>query len=531
MIELRAYQKKGLQMLYDAIREGHKRIIWNWPTGAGKSTVSSRLVKACIHNEKKVLFFVHSKELVQQFSARLWNQFHIPSGIIMAGVSADRTKLCQVASVQTLARRKLPDADVVIIDETHRAKAKTYTKILKNYPDAIVIGLTATPFRGDGKGLSDIFEKIVQPVKVRELIQLGHLVGTVKDGRAYVYGPANPVNLTGIKTVAGDYDKKEMADRFGQSNIVSGVLDNWNKHAKGKKTIVFNVNVEHSKKVTEKFKEAGISAAHLDGKTPKQERARVVQQFKKGTIQVLSNVNLFTEGFDIPDTECVILNRATKSMGLYIQMVGRGLRPAPGKEVCIVLDHGGNTIRHGFVEDYDQRPFSLDGIAEKDKKKKKEEDKTKFCPECLTVSGLYEPVCKTCGFEFPRKRKEIRFRETTGFVALDYEATIIEFLMGLRWDKIDKIPFSQLRIYAILKGYKRGWWFHKAIELGYVNIDKDHPYAFRTVKTQIELAEVEAGTDDLYKRLKKETENLPEGSKAKKHERTIQRSNREAVRS
>jgi len=164
--QLRDYQERAIQMLYQSIKEGNRRLVWCMPTGAGKSTVCSRFVKACVKNQKRVLFFVHSKELVQQFALRLSGQFHISSGIIMAGVTPNRSKLVQVASVQTLVRREAPPADVVIIDETHRAKANTYRKVIEQYPDAIIIGLTATPFRGDGKGLSDIFETIVHPVKI-----------------------------------------------------------------------------------------------------------------------------------------------------------------------------------------------------------------------------------------------------------------------------------------------------------------------------------------------------------------------------
>lgn len=469
------------------------------------STIASRFVKACVANDKRVLFFVHSKELVQQFSARLRNQFHILSGVIMAGVDPRYYEKVQVASVQTLVRRKLPPADVVIIDETHRAKANTYQKIIKQYPDAVLIGLTATPFRTDGKGLGDIFEDIVQPVKIRKLIDDGYLVGTE------VFVPKDSVKMDGVRTVAGDWDKKEMANRFGDVSVVKGVVENYQKHAAGKKTIVFNVNVEHSKEVCEKFNAAGIRAEHLDGTTSKEIRTRIVRAFSEGKIQVLCNVNLFTEGFDVPDTEAVILNRATQSLGLYVQMVGRGLRPASGKDKCIVLDHGENTIRHGFVEDYDSAPFKLQVTEKKGKKKKKQEDKTKPCPKCDYVVPFFDPKCVKCGYEFPRKERKVTFGEGTEFIALDREAMIIERLVKIPYKKaVGTIPLSQLRIFAVLRGYKQGWWFHAAIDEGYLpDIEKDHPNAFSEVKFRIELAEAEAGTSDLYKRLQATSKGRP----------------------
>lgn len=168
MIELRDYQIKGINLLYDSIRRGNKRIVWCFPTGAGKSSVCSKFVKVCVKNDKKILFMVHSKELVQQFAQRLSSQFNVPSGIIMSGVAPNPRYPVQVASVQSLVKRKKPDADVVIIDETHRAKASTYEKIIEFYPNAIIVGLTATPFRGDGKGLKSIFQDIVHPIRISE---------------------------------------------------------------------------------------------------------------------------------------------------------------------------------------------------------------------------------------------------------------------------------------------------------------------------------------------------------------------------
>lgn len=507
MVQLRDYQVRGIQELYDSIRNGSKRIAWVFPTGAGKSTITSRFVKACTKNNKRVLFFVHSKELVYQFSQRLMNQFHIPSGIIMAGVEPRRDRLVQVASVQTLVRRKLPEADVVIIDETHRAKAKTYQKILAGYPNAIIIGLTATPFRADGKGLDDVFETIVHPVKIRELIKKGFLVGTENS----IYGPRESVNMDGVRTVAGDYDKKEMANRFSDIAITKGVVDNYKKHALGKKAIVFNVNVQHSKDMCDRFNAAGIPSAHLDGTTDKKERAQIISQFASGEIMVLHNVMLFTEGFDVPDTECVILNRATKSLAMYVQMVGRGLRPANDKSECVVLDHGENWLRHGFVEDYDSVPFSLKGVK---KKKKDKEPKAKKCPNCERARRYFETKC-ACGYEFPRREKKVTFSEGTEFVAFDRDAMIVDRLLSVQYTKAfgsratTKIPLSQLRIFALLRGYKTGWWYHTAIDEGYVDVVKEHPDSFRQVKFLVEMAETEAGTDELYKSIKKQAKGTP----------------------
>jgi superfamily II DNA or RNA helicase len=246
-IQLRDYQTKGTKMLNQAIRQGFKRILWVYSTGAGKSSVSSAYVKKCVENGKKVLFFVHSKELVVQFAQRLYHQFGIRSGIIMSKVEPARHLPVQVASIQTLVRRKYPPADIIFIDEAHRAKANTYQKVLEQYPNAIVVGLTATPFRGDGKGLGDIFETIVHPIKIRELIAKKYLVPT------QVFTSDSTPDMSDVNTVRGDYDQKQMLQKFQEGTVITGVVQNYLRNANGKKAIVFNINVEHSKTMNRLF--------------------------------------------------------------------------------------------------------------------------------------------------------------------------------------------------------------------------------------------------------------------------------------
>lgn len=509
-ISLRDYQVKGIRMLNESIKAGHRRICWVFPTGAGKSTLTSAYVLKCVQAEKRVLFFVHSKELVQQFAERLYKQFGILSGVIMAGVPPKRHLPVQVASVQTLVRRDMPKADIIFIDETHRAKANSYQKILSQYPNAIVVGLTATPFRGDGKGLSDIFETIVHPIRIRELISRKYLVATE------VYVSKDAPDLTGVKTVRGEFDQAQLLERFNDSSVATGVVDNYLKHAKGKKAIVFNVNIEHSKDMNRRFNEAGIPSAHIDGTTPKAERERIVSDFAKGKYTVLHNIAVFTEGFDIPDTEVVILNRATQSKGLYVQMVGRGLRPVWESDYsdhkkaedgtylkphCIVLDHGGNTIRHGFVEDYDGVPFTLEGIKKKKKQEgEEEEDKVKICPSCMAANAYTVSECRNCGSVFPKKVRETKFSESEEFVRLERSEMIVQRLMAIPYrDLRYKVPASQLRLYARIKGYKPYWYALKAVQLGYVKgITQDNPALMQVVNTVLEGEEIAAGTHELY---------------------------------
>ncbi|WP_291728699.1 DEAD/DEAH box helicase [Bernardetia sp.] len=503
MIELREYQKQAIVQTKEALAQ-FDRVCAVMPTGAGKSTVFSRFVQICIRNKKRVLFFVHSKELVEQFAQCLIMQFDIPSGIIMSKIKPKPHRLVQVASVQTLVRRERPEADVVIIDECHRSKAKSYEKIISWYPKAKIIGLTATPFRADGKPLGEIYQNIVHPVKIRELMEMGYLVPTK------VFVPKQSVNMEGVKTKAGDYDIGEMANRFSDNGVVDGVVENYLKFAKGKKMIVFNVNVEHSKLVNNKFLENGIPSAHLDGTTSKAIRSQIINQFRNDEIRVLNNVALFTEGFDVPDTDGVILNRATKSEGLYVQMVGRGLRLAEGKTECIVLDHGDNTIRFGFVEDYDQRPFKLN------EKKQERESKPRKCKQCNqgimkhthTDEEKIYSACTSCGFEMSRERKKkLNLGESAEFVLLERDAIVVEKLYKAPYSKVKqgKIPLSELRLYEKLKKYKKGWSVHAAIDSGLVDVDKDNPNAFKEVNFILSMAEKQADTERILKEINEQS--------------------------
>ena len=513
MAKLRDYQVEAIRLLNDSIRAGNKRIILCVPTGGGKSTLASSYTKLCVRHQKRVLFMVHSKELVQQFADRLRTQFNMSSGVIMAGITPDRQKPVQVASVQTLVNRNKPDADIVFIDECHRSKAKTYQKILDFYPSAIIVGLTATPFRADGKPLGDIFEDIVRPIKINDLIERGYLVGTK------VVAPKESVDMAGVKTVAGEFHKGQMQEKFEDGAVTRGVVKNYLDRAKGKKAIVFNCSVDHSKEMHERFTQAGVKSAHIDGETDKKQRAKIVQDFAEGRIDVLNSIDIFTEGFDIPATEVVILNRATKSEGLYVQMVGRGLRPAANKSECLVLDHGGNTMRFGYVEDYDQVQFSLGG-------KKKSIGKGNKCKACGVGimrydSGSQKFVCPSCGNEYEiQKERKQKFSAECEFEVLERDAVMAKRLFSMpNWKAKEKLPLSQLRLYQTLKGYKKGWVFHAALE-HFDDINEDTPDIWKILNYRLKMAELEANTYHLYQDLKRQAD-----------EKRIQGKEREVVHS
>jgi superfamily II DNA or RNA helicase len=216
---------------------------------------------------------------------------------------------------------------------------------IENYPDATVLGLTATPCRGDGRGLGSIFQTMIQCPQVGELVELGWLVKT------RVYAPVDP-DLAGIHTRHGDYAENELADRMDRPKLVGDIVTNWLKFGEHRKTVCFATSVRHSIHIRDEFISSGIRAEHIDGTTPMDERDATLARLNSGELEVVSNCMVLTEGWDMPSLSCLILARPTKRMGLYRQMVGRGLRPEPGKTDCIVIDHSGATYRLGFAEDH-----------------------------------------------------------------------------------------------------------------------------------------------------------------------------------
>lgn len=322
-IVLRKYQAEGISLLRKEISGGKKRVILRLSTGAGKTALIGQVIKSAVGKGRHVLFLVHLRELVKQASAHL-DRIGVGHGVIMAGEQTDHAQSVFVASIQTYNRRiELEDhfgdrlfkkrGDLIICDESHHCLSATYRKTLEQYPEAVIIGLTATPGRSDGQGLGDLFDSIVCPIEVGELIEQGYLVG------ADYYAPDKP-DLDKIKIQAGDYNQKQLGKAMDKTVLVGNIYEHWNRLAVGKQTIIFAVNVAHSEHIRQTFQLQGVSCAHVDAHTPEEDRRELIGAFKAKEITVLTNVGIFTEGFDAPGIECVVLARPTKSLNLYLQM-------------------------------------------------------------------------------------------------------------------------------------------------------------------------------------------------------------------
>jgi superfamily II DNA or RNA helicase len=396
--ELRGYQVTVLERIGAARRAGRRRVLVPAPTGSGKTIMAARVAADAATANQRVLFLVHRRELIHQASRKLCD-VGLDHGIIAAGFPMRPDSPVQVASISTLHRRAvrssimaMPEAEMLLVDEAHHATARSWNHIIESYPGATVLGLTATPCRADGRGLGTVFECLVECPSIRELIKLGHLVPT------RVFAPTKP-DLEGIRTVAGDFDEDELEQRLDRPMLVGDIVSHWHRLASRRCTVVFAVSRAHAVHLRDEFAHSGVVASYLDGDTPVQERDRVLDQLKNGVVDVVVNVGVLTEGWDQPEVQCIVLARPTKSFGLYRQIVGRGLRPAPGKDHLLVLDHAGATHMH--------QPVETDVIWTLSEKERAQPVPTTSgsttrrtlidCPECSAVFWQ-GAACPACGW-------------------------------------------------------------------------------------------------------------------------------------
>jgi len=433
-----------------------KRILMVSPTGSGKTFIATSIAEGYVSRGKTVLFLVHRRELVFQAVAEL-EAAGLQCGVIMAGEIPTPMAPVQVSMVQTLhtraiqsERMKLPDADLLVVDECHHAAALSWRSIIESYPDAHVLGLTATPVRGDGKGLGGIYEVMLECPQVAELIKMGFLVGSK------VYAPADP-DLSGVKVRQGDYALNELETRMNTSGLVADIVSTYLKYGEDRKAVVFCVGVGHSLHVRDQFIEAGIKAEHIDGDTPKDERDATRDRLASGEIQVVTNCMVWTEGFNLPELGCIILARPTRQLGLYKQMLGRGQRTALGKKDMIVLDHSGAVFRHGLPEDPVVWTLSEDKTARNPKHEARKSEMfggPAFidCAQCATLRERGK-ACPNCGFLPQRKPKP--------FVCEEGELALVQ---GGKPGKVevDKQQwYNELAGYAQERGRKPGYAYYK----------------------------------------------------------------------
>ena len=407
------------------------------PTGAGKTVTFVDIIVDCIKKGLIAMIICDRKELINQALERVQDLGLNPT--IIAPKHRQYKNNVYLASVDTLRRREIPKVDIVIVDEAHKQSFDSTIKRIIEEFDPFLIGATATPKRtGSQNCLSEIYQSVIEPIKLSELIDQNFLV----PARTF----AAREDFTNVKKRGMDFDAGEMYKEFNKPQLYDGVIDNYIKFGNRKKAICFNVNVEHSKNTCEKFNERGIPAKHIDGTTPESERKEILKDFHLGKFTVLCNCSVLTTGFDEPSIECVIVNRATLSLPLWLQMCGRGSRLYNNKKEFIILDHGANVYRHGLWEE--DRKWSLhkkkhkgDGVAP-----------VKMCEACEEINFASARVCKTCGKQFPVKKKTLK----------EAEFVEVKSKRGLNsTPDIKKMNQKELHQFAKEQGYKPGWVHHQ----------------------------------------------------------------------
>ena len=348
-MNLRPYQNKAIEDIRHHFSRGKKRILLVAPTGSGKTVIASSMMQKAKERSNFNLFVAHRRELVMQCSRKL-SDFGLNHGVIMAEKSPNAMADIQVASIQTFASRKdrddfiKPNADIVILDEAHRSVSGQFQELIKVYPNAFIIGLTATPCRNDGRGLGNVYEELVEAGSIKELTKLGYLVPN------RIVAPTIP-DLQKIRIVAGDYEKKALTKKMNTAKLVGDIVSHWIKYGENRATVVFATSIAHSKHIANIFRQNGVPSGHIDSEQNELERETQLANLNSGKIKVLSNCQILTEGWDQPKISCVIIARPTKSYPMYLQMIGRTLRPYPNKKDTLIIDHSGCVYEHGFPED------------------------------------------------------------------------------------------------------------------------------------------------------------------------------------
>ena len=397
-IDLFNYQQRAVVDLRAAYAAGYQAPLLVLPTGGGKTVCFTYMTQQAVTKGRRVLIVVHRRELVTQ-TAKALAAWGVDHGLILPGAAVADAPV-QVAMVQTLARRlRKPDAaldfDFIIVDEAHHGiQSSSWGQVLKAYPAAKYLGVTATPCRLDGKGLGKhvqgFFDTLVVGPSVSELIEQGRLV------RPVVFAPEVLPKLEGLKKQGGDYALNALAERMVRSGITGDAVEHYRTRCEGAPGIAFTVTRAHAAAVTAAFQVAGYQAAMLTGDTPERERAAMIEDLGAGRLNVLASCNVVSEGTDIPAVVAAILLRPTASYALAMQQMGRALRTAPGKDRAIILDHAGNCLRHGLPTE--PMAWSLDGIQKT--RGAREEAPVKRCEDCGACVPIRAAECPECGAVF-----------------------------------------------------------------------------------------------------------------------------------
>lgn len=447
---LRPFQRNSIAEIFDQIRRDREqnhatRAILQLPTGSGKTVVAAAIVRLAVERGRRLIFCVPALVLIEQtierFVANGINRSDI--GVIQSNHPLTNPALpIQIASIQTLARRNInrfPHADLVIIDEAH-VYYGLYDEWFESWNNIPFLGLSATPWT---KGLGNIYKTLIQPITLSELVEAGWL----SDFRAFAKGHPD---LSNVHTRGGDYIESEL--EVAMHPLTADIVKTYIKDGESRPALCFAVNCAHAQELQQDFCANGISAAYMDAYTEAEDRQQIFDDFTAGRYQVICNVGVLTTGLDL-DVRLIILARPTKSEILYVQIIGRGLRIAEGKEDCLIFDHSSTTSNLGFVTDIHHDSLD-DGKKNTSGSYESETPLPKECPKCQILKAPGVHICPNCGFE-PVKQSDV-------FVVpgelIELERTRAKAKLNRNSSTEEKTQFlAELKCHAAKKGFKRGW--------------------------------------------------------------------------
>lgn len=442
MITLRDYQQSLVDSVRGAYRK-HRSVCMVAPTGAGKSVVFGYITENAVAKGKRVLILAHRRKLIHQTS----KYFSVPYSYIMRGEEFNPDSPVHLATVQTLSRRldKLNiSPDLIVVDEGHLAVSEAYKTIYDRFPMARILVVTATPERGDGRGLGEICDAMVVGVPMKWLVQNGYLVPV------RVFAPTL-IDVSDVPTVKGEFDAEAVSALIDKPTIHGDILAHYRLLAQGRTTLAFANTVKESKRLAQLFRDNGYRAESLDAGDDDEWKDAVLARLQAGELDVVFNCQLYIEGLDIPEIDCVMDTSATQSVTRYLQKIGRGMRPADGKKDMLYIDFTANYLRHGMPAQ--QREWTLNGRV---KKPRDHPDNipVRQCPACFAA---FEPQdhCPECGVIIPKKERKIKTKH--GWLT---EVQIEEIEIKKKRDNIELWKAKTLEDFlkiAEARGYQRGW--------------------------------------------------------------------------
>ncbi len=445
---LRPYQQEAVERLRGAFRQGHRAVLFVLPTGGGKTVVFSHIAQQAVSRGNRIAVLVHRVELLEQASRSL-DALGVRHGLIAAGRAMNLAAPVQAASVGTLTRRlaQLPPGffQLLVVDEAHHSNADQWSRIIQHFCGAHLLGVTATPVRSDGRGLGAFYSELVLGPSAAWLTAQGFLA------QARVFAPPSAFEAQRLRQRMGDYDLLQAAGALGGARILGDAVSHYRQHLLGQSAIAFCCSVAHAQAVAEAFSVQGIAAASIDGSLDASTRRGLLKQLGSGALQVLTSCSLIGEGVDVPSVAGCILLRPTQSEALHLQMIGRCLRPQPGKQ-AVILDHVGNIARLGHH--LEEREWSLAGVR---KRHRQQAPTVKTCPQCFCAMENRAAHCPECGHHFRPER-----RSHAVVAGQLQEVTAQELKQQRKREQQQAISLEELIALGVRRGMKnpRGWARH-----------------------------------------------------------------------